>query len=340
MTDARPEPPQRVRRQPGETGGQRFNLRSGSPIVPREGVAGQALAIVIAIMSFLACLTLGAVVSVSETAARWQLDIAREVTIQIRPAEDAAMREAAQKAARIALGFEGVEAVTELDDAQTARLLEPWLGTGVDIAELPVPRILTVAVKAGSSPDFAAMREALAQGAPGAALDDHRTWVDRLSAMAWTTVAIGITVLVLVLAATVLTVVFATRGAMAGNKDIIEVLHFVGADGSFIAREFQRHFLFLALRGSVAGGAGAAVIFIVLGIWSATTRATPEGDQVQALFGSFSIGWPGYLGILAVIGMVALLAAATSRLTVLLHVGALESYGGRRRPAKSSAKAN
>ena len=31
--------------------------------------------------------------------------------------------------------------------------------------------------------------------------------------------------------------VFATRGAMAGNKDIVDVLHFVGADRKFIARE-------------------------------------------------------------------------------------------------------
>ena len=34
------------------------------------------------------------------------------------------------------------------------------------------------------------------------------------------------------LSATVLAVVFATRGAMAGNGHIIEVLHFVGAEAA------------------------------------------------------------------------------------------------------------
>ncbi len=304
---------------------QRYNLRSGRNIVPREGVAGQALAVVIAIMSFLACLTFGAVSSVSDTAARWQTDIAREITIQIKPFEDGGMEEALREASRLILAFDGIGKVTVLDPAQTARLLEPWLGTGLDINELPVPRLLTVEVEPGARPDFDAIRAALSEKIPGATLDDHRAWVDRLVAMAWTTIAIGISILVLVLTATVLIVVFATRGAMAGNKDIVEVLHFVGADNRFIAREFQRHFLVLAFRGAATGGAVAAALFIGLGLWSQASRATPQGDQVTALFGSFAIGWFGYVGIAAIIGLIAFLVAATSRQTVMTHVGGLES---------------
>ena len=305
----------------------RHDLRSGRHVVPREGVAGQALAIVIAIMAFLACLTLGAVISISDTAGRWQNDIAREVTIQIKPFEERAMEEAMADAARLVAGFDGIEKVTALDKKQTARLLEPWLGSGLDIEELPVPRLLTVAIKSGARPDFAAIRAALESGVPGASLDDHRAWVDRLTAMAWTMIAVGLAVLALVLTATVLTVVFATRGAMAGNREIIEVLHFVGADGRFIARQFQRHFLVLAARGALAGGGGAAALFIALAVWSMLSRATPQGDQIAALFGSFAIGWMGFLGIALVVAAIALLAAGTSRQTVMARVGQLETYG-------------
>ena len=73
------------------------------------------------------------------------------------------------------------------------------------------------------------MRDLLKTEVPQAFLDDHRTWVDRLVSMARTTVMIGISVLGLVFIAMVLTVVFATRGALAGNRHIVEVLHFVGA---------------------------------------------------------------------------------------------------------------
>ena len=65
----------------------------------------------------------------------------------------------------------------------------------------------------------------------------------------------------LVIAATMLSVTFATRGAMATNKTVIEVLHFVGAKNGFIAGNFQRHFLILGLEGGAIGGGAAIALF-------------------------------------------------------------------------------
>lgn len=304
----------------------RYNLRSGRNIIPRETIIGQALSTVIIIMAFLACLTVGAVSIVNQTANGWQSEISREVTIQIRPFDDVEMDNAVRQASRLVLTFDGIAKITALDGAASARLLEPWLGSGLDLAELPVPRLLTVTAKPGAKPDFAAIRTALTENVPGASLDDHRVWTNRLNAMAWTVVAIGLGVLALVLVATVLTVIFATRGAMVGNRTIVEVLHFVGADGRFIAREFERHFLVLALRSSLIGGIASTFVFIVLGLWAQFNQATPQADQLAALFGSFIVNWMGYAGIAAVVILIAVLAAGTSRLTVMKQVGDLERY--------------
>src|ERR1041385_6858238 len=59
--------------------------RNLSPIVPRASIAGRALVAVVAIMTFLASITTGAVLLVSASAAEWQSDVASEITIQIRP---------------------------------------------------------------------------------------------------------------------------------------------------------------------------------------------------------------------------------------------------------------
>jgi cell division transport system permease protein len=93
----------------------------------------------------------------------------------------------------------------------------------------------------------------------GASVDDHSVWTSRLSAMAGTVVAGGFAIMLLVLGSMVLSVVFATQAAMAGNKDVVSVLHFVGAEDTFIAREFQRHFLVLGLKGGVVGGLASIV---------------------------------------------------------------------------------
>lgn len=295
-----------------------------TPIVPNGNISSTALIFVIAIMTFLACLTLGAVTVVRDSAASWQLQIAREATIQIRPDEGLDMEAALETVQVAASGFDGVRDARIVDKEATARLLEPWLGAGLDIDALPVPRLVIITIDPASPPDFASIRTAIKAAVPQAVLEDHRNWVDRLVAMARTTVYFGIVVLTLVLAATALAVIFATRGAMSGNGHIIEVLHFVGAEGKFIANEFSRRFFFTGVKGALAGGLAALALFISVGLWSAANRSTPEADQAAALFGDFAIGWAGYTGVLAIVILVALLTAETTRLTVLRHLKGLD----------------
>jgi len=107
---------------------------------------------------------------------------------------------------------------------------------------------------------------------------------------------------------------------MATNHDIVAVLHFVGAEDGFIAREFQRHFLLLGLRGGLAGAAVAALLFAVLSFIIAPVMASPETDQVAALFGRFAVGPIGYFGALGIAFVIALMTAVTSRLTVYRYL--------------------
>ena len=298
--------------------------RTFHSIVPRASVAGTALTLVIAIMAFLASLTLGAVVLVGDTARGWQSDIAREVTVQVRPTDEIDLDAAIIRARQIVGALPGVVSVRVIDPEATARLLEPWLGSDLNLQELPVPRLIAVEVDENNPPNFGELKKQLKDTVPGASLDDHRAWVDRLTTMARATILSGIVVFALMMAATVLTVIFATRGAMAGNRNVIEVLHFVGAEQSYIAAQFQRHFLLLGMKGAIAGGVVAMAIFLATGLWARRNVADPTADQITALFGTFAVGPVGYLGVFVLISLIALLTGLTSRWTVLRHVGTLD----------------
>jgi cell division transport system permease protein len=182
--------------------------------------------------------------------------------------------------------------------------------------DLPIPRLIVIKLAAGARPDFAALRQALAAQVATASLDDHRRWIDRMRTMAGTALASGIAVLALVLAATVLSVTFATRGVMATNRPIVEVLHYVGATDSFIARQFQRHFLVLGFKGGAIGGGAAIVLFGIVEAANSWLAGTAGGDEVAALFGNLSIGVSGYLAIFLQIVFMALVTALASRHTV------------------------
>ena len=290
--------------------------RAQASIVPEDSISGRALLAVIAIMTFLAALTLGAVVLVRSAAGEWQSAVAREITIQVRPSADRSIEPEVQRATALASATPGVAAVRAYSKEESGRLLEPWLGSGLALEELPVPRMIVVRLKPGESPDLESLRKQLAEQVPGASLDDHRAFIDRMRAMARSAVTVGLAVLLLVLAATMLSVMFATRGAMSTNRQIIEVLHVVGAKQGFIAGEFQRHFLLLGLKGGAIGGAVATVLFALIGFLSDWFKGSPGEAQAGALFGNLSLGPAGYGAIIGLIVLVAAVTAGTSRLTV------------------------
>jgi cell division transport system permease protein len=283
-------------------------------IVPADSISGRALLAVIAIMTFLATLTLGAVVLVRSVAGDWQSAVAREITIQLRPTEQRDIEADIRKAVALAEATPGIAGVRPYTKEESARLLEPWLGSGLELGELPVPRLIVVRV-AAAEPDFTALRKQLAE-IPGATLDDHRGFVDRMRAMARSAVVLGLGVLLLVLAAAMMSVMFATRGAMSTNRQIIEVLHVVGAKEGFIASEFQRHFLLLGLKGGAVGGGAAMALFALAGVMSDWFKGSAGESQIAVLFGNLSLGPEGYGAMVGLVLLVAAVTAGTSRLTV------------------------
>jgi cell division transport system permease protein len=290
--------------------------RFDTPLVPRNSISGRALIAVVAIMTFLASLTTGAVMLVAGAASEWQSDVSREVTIQLIPAPGRDLDGGVAKAAAAARAFPGIGEVRVFSKEESSKLLEPWLGNGLTLDELPVPRLIVVRIARGAAPDIPQLRRMLAEQVPGATLDDHRGWIGRMRAMAGTAVVAGIAILLLVIAATMLSVTFATRGAMATNKPVIEVLHFVGAKNGFIAGRFQRHFLLLGLQGGAIGGGIAIALFALASLVSGWFAGSAGAEQTAALFGSFSIGPAGYIAVLGQVVLIALVTAVTSRRTV------------------------
>lgn len=295
-----------------------------TPLVPPRSVSGRALAFVVGIMTFLACLTIGAVTVVAAAAADWSSDVQREMTIQIRPIDGVDMSATLDRAVQVAEETPGVSSAHALTVDETRGLVAPWLGTALSLDDLPVPRLVSVSVSDPAAVDVAAFSERLKAEIRGASLDDHSTWSARLTAMAETLVIVGLVIFILVMVALVLSVVFATRAAIASNQAVIEVLHFVGAENGYIAREFERRFLVLGFRGGLMGGALAGFTFVAVDLVIRGVRGSAEADEILALFGSATVGLNGYLAAFAVVVFVAAITAVTSRLAVHAHLRSLE----------------
>lgn len=290
--------------------------RNMSPIVPRASIHGRALVAVVAIMTFLASMTTGTVLLVSASAAEWQSDVASEITIQIRPQVGRDVDRDAAAVTEAMRAQAGIVEVKPFSKDESGKLLEPWLGTGLSMDDLPVPRMIIARVQPGTALDLAALRARVTQVAPSASVDDHRAWIERMRSMTNATVFAGLGILGLVIIATIISVSFATRGAMAANRPIVEVLHFVGAGDRYIANRFLRHFLRLGLEGGVIGGGIAMLVFGFSESIAGWFSGTPVGDQFAALLGTFSLRPSGYVVLAVQAVLIGAITAVASRQTL------------------------
>ena len=293
-------------------------------IVPSASIAGNALTVVIAIMSFLACLTAGAVYMVNQSAEAWVKDISSEITIELDPVNAADIEKKMTLVSLFLAKQAGITHVKPMTAEDSAKLLEPWLGHSEALSALPIPRLIAVEINRSNPPDIKAISEALSQNFEGVTLDDHRQWRTEIRTLTRSAALGGIAVLVLVAAATVAVIVSATRSAMASNREIIEVLHFVGANERFISREFERHFVGLGARAGIVGAVSAGLVFLLLpSVMHVLGGGPVTATELSRLVGSGELDLKGYLLCALVVLVVAALCMITSRVGV---IRVLKSY--------------
>lgn len=277
----------------------------------RDGTA-RFLPWLIAPTVYLAAIAIAGMLALNGALQQWDHGLTGTMTVEIPPSTAA---DAAVNAAVTALhATAGIASATALDRAAEGKLLQPFLGTAVTPDELDLPRLIDVRVAAGTTLDLAALKAKLAAAAPGAVLDDHQQWLDRLYALALSVEAAGLAIVAMVSAASVLTVIFTTRAGLAVHRDVIELLHMMGARDGYIARQFEREALRLGFAGGIAGLVLAAVT--IWGLGHAAAAVSVFGEEAALLPDLRLVVWQW--GALALLPVVAGLAAmVTARLTVL-----------------------
>lgn len=287
-----------------------FRRLRADPLLPEAGAGGAPLTAVIAVISFLAVLAMAALLIINQAANNWTSALKSEITVQVKGVDEAEIAAGVSAALKVLNETEGVIDAAARPQDEVAALLDPWLGQGNAEAFLNIPAIIEVKASPALHDNLDLLRNRLAAAAPGASLDDHAVWHDRLATAARSGQALAFAVFLLVMLAACAISIFAARAGLAANHEIVSVLHLVGATDDFIAAEVQRRFFVLGLRGALLGLAAA---LLALGLASIATRAS-GGDGFLPKF-SFG-GWLA-LWLFTVPIVTCFVTALTARLAVL-----------------------
>jgi cell division transport system permease protein len=247
-----------------------FERRSDLPL--EKDASRRFLPWLVALNVYLAVLALAGLMVVSDAAGRWDRGLSGTLTVQIPPADNDDPAKAAtasqariDHALEILRGTPGIDSARALDRKELGNLMEPWLGSGDLVSELPLPALIDVRLKEDSGVNVEGLSSVLSDAVPGSTIDDHKKWLDRLILLARSMTGIAATIVLLIGGAAIATVIFITRTGLSLHHDVVELLHVMGAQDDYVARQFESQALALCLKGGVAGFALAALTLLALG---------------------------------------------------------------------------
>jgi cell division transport system permease protein len=274
----------------------------------RQDPSARFLPWIIALMVYLAAIGGAGLIWLTDTLSQWDASLASALTLQV-PAG------ASQPRMDMALGAlrqtKGIVSARLLDQAETAKLLQPWLGDSIPIAELPLPRLIDVRIDPHATIDYATLNRQLASIMPDVQLDNNGSWLGGVREFAMRVEGVLTVGMIVVLALIIAIINFTARIGLAIHHSVIELLHLLGAQDGYIARQFQVHALSLGLRGGIIGAAAAALTVVILG---------PAGHMLELPVGIATYGildWRVWLLLMATGLAAGGVAMVTARIAVL-----------------------
>lgn len=237
--------------------------RRSPPLLPRDVGVTRYLPWIVAILTFLAALAASGGLLLYRSVDAWSDDLESVLTVEVggpRDSLEARIDALAERLGRSEL----VQSVRVVPADEIVSLLQPWLGSDAVITDLPLPGLIDVRLHGPDPVAVARLRVLVAESEPSAEIDDHGVWLGQLRGLARAAQLLSFTVVVLVGAATVLAIIFGTRAALAAHRDIVELVHIMGARDGAIAGRFQRQAVMMALRGGFVGLALAVLTMFAL----------------------------------------------------------------------------
>ena len=287
-------------------------------IIPSNVASLRSLTVTMTVMSYLACLAIGALILVDRAVTNWTSGLSREMTIQVAHVRGADIEQELRRAQEIVSSFPGILEAEALDADAAARLLEPWLGSR-SLEGLPVPRLIRVVSDQGNPPDIQTLEKELS-AVKGVHLDTHRKWEAELTRMARALSVLSSAILFLISVSAIAIVIFATRAVLQANRHVVDLLHLVGARDSYIARQIDGRFLRTGLLSGFIGVGLGLFTFLLLGL-SGTSGSGMAAASRSLLFSAPDVALWSYSFLFTVPLAATLICLITARVTLMRRLG-------------------
>lgn len=274
------------------------------------------LILLIALMTFLAVMTLSASFALGDMARRWSSGLENRLTIEI-PAEisngdlrtPSDINYLSNKVAESLESDPNIKNFNIMDPAEIKGLISPWLGEGLILNDIPLPGLIAVEMRIGNEDNVRKLNEKIVKINKDIKLDTHESWLNDILRLT-RSLKFSSALVTLIIALTAISAIAgAVRSRMAEHKADVELLHLMGASDIYITRQFQRHAFILALQGALTGTAIGGLVLLLIGF--------STGGGEPGLIPDFHLKFMQIVALLLLPGAACLIASVAARFTVL-----------------------
>ncbi len=237
------------------------------PLLPKGRLTGP-MPWVIAIMMFLTVLVSAAGLALDAAAHTLSDQVSDRITVQVAEADAEIRDRAVRRVVALLGGTEGVSNVAIVPPAQLSAQLAPWLGSDLQISDIPIPALIDADLDVQADQRdtrIAALDEAVRAVNRSARVEPHARYLAPLARLVGAIGYLAFGLVALMALATGAVVVLAARGAHATHRATIDIMHLLGATDTQVVSLFQRRMMLDALFGTAIGAGVALLVTALLG---------------------------------------------------------------------------
>ena len=237
--------------------------KKSEPLLPVDRAAERPLWVVLVIMAFLAALALLSARMGERNYKGLQAQLAGQATVQLTDITTDNRRDVTQQALDVISTSAPRVTAQRLTDAEAMRLIEPWMGSGLDNLPDAIALPVLISLSESTSEQRDNLARAFEAAGISAVIDDHGEWSrDITRASRAFTIGSWLILLLTFFAGTAASI-YATQSAMAAQFKTMAVFAQVGTTDNFIARLFITRTLKVSAFSAVIGAAGAIAFLII-----------------------------------------------------------------------------
>ena len=289
---------------------QKAPQEKSSTLPVNEGYSKTFLRVIIIVSVFLFAITLAGALGINTMFENTKKQVVTNFTVQMLPLpEYEESRKDLLNVVSFLERYPNVKEVSVLSNNELNALLEPWLGNNVDIELLPIPKLIDVKIEKGVDFDYKELMIKLSEISPQASINDHNLWLARLLRFINSLQMLAVTVLIMVALACIAAIVYAVRTGLNIHKEIIGILHIMGATDEYIAMNYVKQISLMSL--------GAGIIGIIIAVPAIMLVGNMAKEIEAGIFNAVTFGMENWLTVLVLPLIFTVFTALTSYITVI-----------------------